>query len=198
MARSYRRDARGRFAGGGYSGQTGGRGARLMAKGQRAGGGVKMKAARVGGTVSKPRGLKPQQGISAQSVAVKPKPARLASRSAEQQRLRDTQAQELRALRNRKLGPAEIGRSQGQLRGLDLRGGPTNKLSLSSPNPPAFYSSKKQAAAHAKKHGWRASDVIPADSRLFSGWVVAQGVGNYIHALNKQGKVIRARNPGFW
>ena len=64
MARSYKRDARGRFAGGGYSGQTGGRGARLMAKGERKGGGAKMTAARPGGTVGKPRGLKPQQGAS--------------------------------------------------------------------------------------------------------------------------------------
>lgn len=59
MARSYKRDARGRFAGGGYSGQTGGRGARLTAKGRRAGGGAKMTAARPGGTIGKPRGLKP-------------------------------------------------------------------------------------------------------------------------------------------
>jgi hypothetical protein len=59
VARSYRRDARGRFAGGGYSGQTGGRGARLMAKGERKGGGAKMTAARPGGTIGKPKGLKP-------------------------------------------------------------------------------------------------------------------------------------------
>ena len=46
-----------------------------MAKGRRAGGGVKMKAARVGGTVSKPRGLKPQQGVSIKpKAAVKPRP----------------------------------------------------------------------------------------------------------------------------
>ena len=66
MARSYRRDARGRFAGGGYSGQTGGRGARLKGGGgKRAGGGAKAQSGRVSGTVSKPRGLKPG--------AVKPK-----------------------------------------------------------------------------------------------------------------------------
>jgi hypothetical protein len=59
MARSYKRDARGRFAGGGYSGQTGGRGARLTAKGERKGGGAKMTAGRVGGTIGKPKGLKP-------------------------------------------------------------------------------------------------------------------------------------------
>jgi len=45
MARRYTRDARGRFASGGFSGQTGGRGARLMAKGTRAGGGARIKAA---------------------------------------------------------------------------------------------------------------------------------------------------------
>jgi hypothetical protein len=46
VARSYRRDANGRFAGGGYSGQTGGRGARLKAKSTRAGGGAKVSAAK--------------------------------------------------------------------------------------------------------------------------------------------------------
>jgi hypothetical protein len=46
MARTYRRDARGRFAGGGFSGQSGGRGARLKAKGARAGGGAKVSAAK--------------------------------------------------------------------------------------------------------------------------------------------------------
>ena len=71
MARKYRRDARGRFAGGGYSGQTGGRGARLKSGGaKRVGGGVKAKAARAGGTVSKPRGLKPG--------AIKPKAQQVA------------------------------------------------------------------------------------------------------------------------
>lgn len=53
MARQYRRDARGRFAGGGYQGQTGGRGSRLGAPGRtRSGGGVKMKAAGPAGTIS--------------------------------------------------------------------------------------------------------------------------------------------------
>jgi hypothetical protein len=157
--------------------------------------GKKARGARPTGTIAKPRGMKPGTIAKRKTKAV---PARIASRTPEQQRLRDTQAKELRALRNRKGSPADRGRAQGQLRGLDLRGGPTNKLSLSSPNPPAFFSSKKQASAHAKSHGWLASDVVPADSRLFSGWVVAQNVGNYTHALNKQGKVIRARNPGFW
>jgi hypothetical protein len=46
MARKYRRDARGRFAGGGYSGQSGGRGARLKASGTRQGGGAKVKTAK--------------------------------------------------------------------------------------------------------------------------------------------------------
>ena len=46
MARTYKRDARGRFAGGGYSGQSSGRGARLKAKGTRAGGGAKVNAAK--------------------------------------------------------------------------------------------------------------------------------------------------------
>ena len=41
MARTYRRDARGRFAGGGFSGQSGGRGARLKGGGaKRSGGGA--------------------------------------------------------------------------------------------------------------------------------------------------------------
>lgn len=66
MARTYRRDARGRFASGGYSGQTGGRGARLMAKNVRQGGGARMQAAGPKGTIGKPRGLKPG--------AIKPKP----------------------------------------------------------------------------------------------------------------------------
>lgn len=59
MGRRYVRDARGRFASSGYSGQTGGRGARLKAKTQRAGGGAKIKAAGPADTVGKPRGLKP-------------------------------------------------------------------------------------------------------------------------------------------
>ena len=64
MARTYRRDARGRFAGGGFSGQSGGRGARLKGGGKtRDGGGAKMKGARTGGTVAKSRSLKPQKNI---------------------------------------------------------------------------------------------------------------------------------------
>lgn len=59
MARRYNRDARGRFAAKGYSGQSGGRGARLTSKGQRVGGGAKIKASSPVGTVGKPRGLKP-------------------------------------------------------------------------------------------------------------------------------------------
>lgn len=78
MARTYKRDARGRFTGGGYSGQSGGRGARLTAKGTRQGGGAKMKAARVGGTVAKPRGLKP--GAIKAKVAAAPAKAKAASR----------------------------------------------------------------------------------------------------------------------
>lgn len=51
MARRYTRDARGRFASGGFSGQTGGRGARLMSGGRsRAGGGARIQAAPTGGT----------------------------------------------------------------------------------------------------------------------------------------------------
>lgn len=68
MARRYVRDARGRFASkgvggvGGYQGQTSGRGARLKTPGNvRAGGGAKQKlSAKSGGTISKPKGLKPQ------------------------------------------------------------------------------------------------------------------------------------------
>ena len=70
MARHYVRDARGRFAskgvGGklGYQGQTSGRGARLKTPGNvRDGGGAKQKLnAKAAGTVSKPKGLKPQDG----------------------------------------------------------------------------------------------------------------------------------------
>lgn len=60
MARTYRRDARGRFAGAGYSGQTSGRGTRLKAGGNvRAGGGTRIKAAGPRGTVRKSAGLRP-------------------------------------------------------------------------------------------------------------------------------------------
>ena len=62
MARRYNRDARGRFAPKGYSGQSGGKGARLKSgKGNtRQGGGAKMQAAKPAGTIGKPKGLKPQ------------------------------------------------------------------------------------------------------------------------------------------
>ena len=80
MARTYRRDARGRFASGGYSGQSGGRGARLTATGLRKGGGAKVTAARHGGTVAKPRELKPG--------AIKPKTATPAASSAKSSRLK--------------------------------------------------------------------------------------------------------------
>lgn len=57
MARKYRRDARGRFASGGYQGQTGGRGARLKSGGNvRKGGGAKVRAAAApmrAGTIAK-------------------------------------------------------------------------------------------------------------------------------------------------
>lgn len=57
MARRYVRDARGRFASKGYSGQTGGRGARLKGSGkQRDGGGAVVQPKRAGeikGTISK-------------------------------------------------------------------------------------------------------------------------------------------------
>jgi hypothetical protein len=78
VARTYRRDARGRFASGGYSGQSGGRGARLKAKGSRDGGGAKMTAARTGGTVSKPKGLKPDPTAARrnQPLAITAKPKR--------------------------------------------------------------------------------------------------------------------------
>lgn len=69
MARRYVRDAKGRFAPKGYSGQTGGLGARLKSgKGNvRSGGGAKIKTAAPKGTIGKPRGLKPG--------TIKPKPA---------------------------------------------------------------------------------------------------------------------------
>lgn len=62
MARRYVRDARGRFASKGYSGQTSGAGARLTATGSRAGGGSKARlSARPAGTISKnKRSAKPQ------------------------------------------------------------------------------------------------------------------------------------------
>lgn len=67
MARTYRRDARGRFAGAGYSGQTSGRGARLKAGGKsRAGGGTRMKSAQVRGTITRPANFR--------LGAAKPKP----------------------------------------------------------------------------------------------------------------------------
>jgi hypothetical protein len=70
MARRYTRDNRGRFASkgvggiGGYQGQTSGRGARLKTPGHvRDGGGAKQKlGAKAGGTIGKPKGLKPQSG----------------------------------------------------------------------------------------------------------------------------------------
>jgi hypothetical protein len=64
VGRKYVRDARGRFAGSGYTGQTSGKGARLMASGTRKGGGSKITLQKRGGTVAKSRGLKPQQGIT--------------------------------------------------------------------------------------------------------------------------------------
>jgi hypothetical protein len=62
MARRYVRDAKGRFAPKGYSGQTGGRGARLKGgKGNvRSGGGAKIKTAAPKGTIGKSKDLKPQ------------------------------------------------------------------------------------------------------------------------------------------
>lgn len=72
MARTYRRDARGRFAGGGYSGQSGGRGARLKGGGAtRAGGGAKMKAARVSGTLKGRKSLVPTKELARMSRQVK-------------------------------------------------------------------------------------------------------------------------------
>jgi hypothetical protein len=82
MARTYRRDARGRFAGGGFSGQSGGRGARLKGGGKtRDGGGAKMKGARTDGTVAKPRGLKPG---SIKPKAASRKPIRKKQKTADQ------------------------------------------------------------------------------------------------------------------
>jgi hypothetical protein len=57
VARKYVRDARGRFAGGGYSGQTSGRGARLMGGGKRRqGGGAKSSPGIVDRLTSAPKG----------------------------------------------------------------------------------------------------------------------------------------------
>jgi hypothetical protein len=88
MARSYRRDARGRFAGAGYSGQTGGRGARLKASGTRAGGGAKITAGRVGGTIGKPRGLKPANSGSIEPGTRKIYRTKSQAATAQQQRTR--------------------------------------------------------------------------------------------------------------
>ena len=67
------RDTRGRFASYGYTGQTGGRGARLTSKGnKRDGGGAKMQAARPAGTIGKSaRQPKPVQLSSQQKRSIK-------------------------------------------------------------------------------------------------------------------------------
>jgi hypothetical protein len=70
VARRYVRDARGRFAGKGFSGQTTGKGARLMSPGKtRSGGGSKITLSKRGGTVSKPQGLKPQPSVRSKPMA---------------------------------------------------------------------------------------------------------------------------------
>jgi hypothetical protein len=58
MARTYHRDRLGRFAAKGFSGQTGGQGARLMSPGRnRQGGGARIRRAAPVGTIGKPRNL---------------------------------------------------------------------------------------------------------------------------------------------
>lgn len=64
MARTYRRDARGRFASTGYQGQTSGRGARLRSPGKAASRGSTARAAAPAGTVGRTRrGTGPRNGI---------------------------------------------------------------------------------------------------------------------------------------
>lgn len=70
MARTYRRDARGRFASTGYQGQTSGRGARLRSPGNAASRGSTAKAAAPAGTVGRTRrstgprnGIRPTGGV---------------------------------------------------------------------------------------------------------------------------------------
>jgi hypothetical protein len=87
MARTYRRDARGRFASGGYSGQSGGRGARLTATGTRKGGGARMTAARPGGTVS--RSGKGKPGAAAPKASSSGKVYRTRGQAAAAQRERN-------------------------------------------------------------------------------------------------------------
>ncbi len=86
MARTYRRDARGRFTSGGGSGQTGGRGARLKGGGaKRAGGGAKMTVAKAGGTVAKPSrppsANKPSAPKPANKIAPSPRRPNAAERA---------------------------------------------------------------------------------------------------------------------
>ena len=71
MARTYRRDARGRFASTGYQGQTSGRGARLRTPGRSAAKGSTISAAAPAGTVGRTRraagprnGIRPAAGLS--------------------------------------------------------------------------------------------------------------------------------------
>jgi hypothetical protein len=59
MARTYHRDKLGRFASKGYSGQSAGRGARLMATGSRAGGGARITREGAGSRIRKPSSAKP-------------------------------------------------------------------------------------------------------------------------------------------
>jgi hypothetical protein len=66
MARTYHRDRLGRFASKGFSGQSGGRGARLMSPGrERVGGGARMRTAAPGGTIGKRRGVQPDRSVQA-------------------------------------------------------------------------------------------------------------------------------------
>ena len=92
MARRYVRDAKGRFAGKGFSGQTGGRGARLTAKGKkRDGGGAIVKPTRIGemkNTISKSSSKRKVNASSrasdrqiARDVAARSKPAARTSKA---------------------------------------------------------------------------------------------------------------------
>lgn len=146
MARNYRRDARGRFAGGGYSGQTGGRGARLKGGGaKRAGGGAKAKAgkretpsgairgadvrqARISNAISKNIERRNKAGINPPTAAKESQAARvaraertIAARPRQPKTGRDIQMAQIRKVQNQKLRDLnrrikEAGPSAGGLR----------------------------------------------------------------------------------
>ena len=169
MARKYSRDNRGRFASSG-SGATA-RGGRLRTASGNKRKTQTMKAAGAGGA-----------GVMKGKVA------------------RDPGAAAKRTTQAMKPAPvAPIGRSQGQLKGFNLNGGSSNPFALTSANPPAFFGTKKKAAAFAKQAGWAGRDVIPASSRMFDGWIIGQQTGtNSYRVLAKRGGFIEGPSPGLY